>query len=508
MPNLHSPMDEQSTFGSPAPKNSAQQHTPLQTPQQQQHSHKKDDWPLDRLAELYVIRLQNSRLNWDEFQEKFYPNYHTRVRFKFYEARKLADKNELPNISSVNLPSNMQPRIRKSRYSLEKLYTESELEDFDTESEGGDLPYQTENTSAGPDLNPPSTLASKPKPKPVSAPSSTSARKSLGTATAASMSIGPEKRPTKRPRISTSSRPTTPLTGSDATTNRSRKPSSSSGPVGANQPPAPTAFPAPTSIPVSAAASAPAPLHPLPPTGTPGTTPGATPISSNDVGSKIRFDRVNFADWTYIYNLAKSCPAERERADALAIRERDQLRLIAEMENRMAEMEAELEEMRKRVEMQQAAAVSVACAPDLVDGEPLTLRVGGQGPSSSSLALLVPCPGLSSLSSNSTTAAAARQVSLALKSRAGELRVLFDELWKASLKFIPPFQLEEMGMQRFSEGVVGKIGEIEKIAEEVGKVGKGAEVDAAGGSGNRSGSDGMSVAERERRFGSECKDEN
>ncbi|KKZ66539.1 hypothetical protein EMCG_07733 [[Emmonsia] crescens] len=161
MPTLQSPDDEQRPLSaSPPPKSSGsnnntqqqQTRTPQQTPQQTTHYQKKDDWPPERLAKLYVIRLQNSKLNWDEFQEKFYPNYHTQVRFKFYEARKLAAKNALPNISPVNLPSNMQPRNRKPRHGLGKFYAESELEDSDTDSEGGDILYQTENTSAAPDI--------------------------------------------------------------------------------------------------------------------------------------------------------------------------------------------------------------------------------------------------------------------------------------------------------------------------------------------------------------------
>ncbi|KKZ64798.1 hypothetical protein EMCG_09302 [[Emmonsia] crescens] len=102
--------------------------------------------------------------------------------------------------------------------------------------------------------------------------------------------------------------------------------------------------------------------------------------------------------------------------------------------------------------------------------------------------------------------AAARQVSTTLKSRATELRGLFDGLWKASLKFIPPFQLEEMGMQRASEGIVRKIGEIEWVAEEVGRVRMGME--GGSGSGSGSGNEGVVVDGGERRAGPEFKDGN
>ncbi|OJD15627.1 hypothetical protein ACJ73_08967, partial [Blastomyces percursus] len=489
-----------SSSPAPAPENvssnennDAQQEMPQQTPQTT-HYQKKDDWPPERLANLYMLRLQNSKMNWDEFQDTFYPNYHTQVRFKFYEARKLAAKNALQNISPVHLPSNMQPRSRKPRHTIAKFYGESEVDDSDTDSEGGDIMYQTENTSAGPDIASAShTLASKPKPKPEPKPkpiSTPSARRGAGS-TPASTGTRSGTRPTKRPRISTTSRPATPSTGADTTTidaittvNRTRKPVSTPSHTRLHGLHAPAhILPSTTPAPAPAPASVPAlTLAPATATTT-ATATASTPTS--EFGSKIRFDRLNLTDWTYIYHLARACPAERERADALALRDREQLRTIAEMRSRMAEMEAEMGEMKRQVEMREAeAAAAAAAAAELrmergakQEQEQEQEGKGQADPSSSLSSLLGPHHGdngghdegpTATPPSPSTIAAAATQVSTALKTRTAQLTTLFDGLWKASLKFIPPFQLEEMGMQRGCEAVVGKIGEIEGAAEGLG----------------------------------------
>ncbi|KAK2810483.1 hypothetical protein FQN50_002972 [Emmonsiellopsis sp. PD_5] len=79
-------------------------------PQSKRHGVKKADWPPERLARLFNLRVKHNTLRWDEFQETFYPAFRGEIRHPFYAARDLAEENELPGACFHKLPRSMKPR--------------------------------------------------------------------------------------------------------------------------------------------------------------------------------------------------------------------------------------------------------------------------------------------------------------------------------------------------------------------------------------------------------------
>ncbi|KAK2810482.1 hypothetical protein FQN50_002971 [Emmonsiellopsis sp. PD_5] len=317
-----------------------------------------------QLATLYNLRMKNENLviPWPKFHEKFYPEFgRDKVRTEFYKARDLAIKNKLPGVTFTGLPPKMMPlNFRTLPGDLDAV---DDGEDDDSDSSSSDLSDGSSGSETAPQ-EPPTTMTT-------------------------SDSSSALRRPHRRLHDTL---------GSDSPD---------------NEPPAkmPRTGPSPSETAVANAT-----------TRTP-STPGQSvvgplqPLSASSFNSRVRFDRLDRDDWLYIFDLAKNCPEETKRADALAAREKELLFENDELNGVISALQAEIVELKK---------------------SPVPWRQTKVDPELS--AAMVKMKGL-----------------------AYEANSSFDELWDKAVKYIPPFHLDssEFGLRAAHDAIKEKISQIQ-----------------------------------------------
>ncbi|KAK2788381.1 hypothetical protein FQN52_006705 [Onygenales sp. PD_12] len=345
--------------------------------QQQMKSRNSSD---EQLATLYNRRMEpeNLKLTWPKFHEKFYPDFtESKLRVKFYEARNLAMQNKLPGVSFTGLPYRMIPLNVRRLDSRAKPAADaapgpdpddldsidnSEDDDSDSWSRyGGEyVPYNPGGASQEP-------------PKSVTTNSSSSLRRPRRRLVGGLYTLSPDDKPLAKMRR------TGPSPLDTAVTDNAK-----------------------TSTPPPPGQAIVAPLQPL---------------SAASFNSRVRFDRVDRDDWMYIYDLAKNCPEETKRADALAVCEKELLFENDELKGLISALQAEIAELKK---------TSVPVPQTRVDPE-LSAAV------------------------------------VKMKGLANEANSSFDELWGKAVKYIPPFHLDssEFGLQAAHDAIKEKICQIQ-----------------------------------------------